>query len=488
MKQKKLLAFVLAMICLSMIFQGVNVCAAEKSEGVTYYVSSSEGDDSNDGLSEKTPIKSIERVSKLKLTAGDRLLFKTDDVWYGTITLDLSKGSKENPILISSYGEGSKQPSLRYYTGYVLEDSAENVLVLQNTNGVEIKNLDIGWANAGIRMEYNTRGNEYVRIEDCHFHNIHGTTQKSGLKELAFSSGIYTVSVDMDTNTYVAEGYPVKDVYINRCTSYDGGSLTGYTSEINGLYITECIAQNNGYYGCVVTASGGYIDRCVFDNNGTRPMPVGSCGIMFGTEGGFTVKNSIISNQQRQGTDPDGCGIDFEWKCKDIVVENVLFEGNAGVSVMFFTSGNEGDLGENIGTNYDITIKDCKFVNNNTNIGNIGGYEIYSVNAGADRCVIKDCEYVIDYTTETETVDWYLGVGESNIDFEDVTQVETIDETYDPLIGDSDTSIQSGQGQGGLPSYVWLALGIIEGLILIGIVFGVRKIVNKQKGEEKNEA
>ena len=155
---------------------------------------------------------------------------------------------------------------------------------------------------------------------------------------------------------------------------------------------------------------------------------------------------------------------------------------------MFFTSGNAGNLGENIGTNYDITMKNCKFVNNNTNIGNIGGYEIYSVNAGADRCVIKDCEYVIDYTTETETVDWYLGVGESNIEFENITQVEAIDESYNPLAGEADEFLRTSQEKGGLPSYVWLIFGIVEGLILIGIVPLIRRIINKQKGGGKNEA
>ena len=60
------------------------------------YVSSSEGDDNNDGLTSEAPVKTIAQGSKLSET----LLLKCGDVFYETIKITRSK--------ISSYGKGKK--------------------------------------------------------------------------------------------------------------------------------------------------------------------------------------------------------------------------------------------------------------------------------------------------------------------------------------------------------------------------------------------
>ena len=474
-------------VLFALLFCTFNTDSVYAKSGQTYYVSESRGDDNNDGLSAEHPFKTIERVSELKLAAGDSVLFRRDDVWYGTLTLDMSNGSKENPIKLSAYGEG-KTPSLRYYTGYVVEGCAENVMVLMNPNGVEITDLDIGYANAGIRLEYTKTGNQYVKIDNCHFHDIYGTTQATHLpqKVLPFSSSIYTItSEELDATNYQEKGeYPLTEMYITNCTAYDAGSLTGYLGAVSDVVMRNCIAEKNGYYGCVMATSNALVENCVFDNNGTRPMPVGSCGIMLsGTN--ITIRNSIISNQQRQGEDPDGCGIDLEWKCKKVTIENVLFEGNAGVGVMFFTSGQGGGLGENKGTNYDSVIRNCKFVNNNTNIGNIGGFEIYSVNAGADNCVVENNEFVIDYNTECETVQFELCDGENNITFNNNVQVDSIDKNYNPL----SLSEQSGVAQRiqGAPSYLWILLGVAVGVLVLVIIMQFKSIKKRREGETTYE-
>ena len=44
--------------------------------GTTYYVSSSDGDDDNTGLSHETPFETIGKVNSLDLQPGDSVLFK----------------------------------------------------------------------------------------------------------------------------------------------------------------------------------------------------------------------------------------------------------------------------------------------------------------------------------------------------------------------------------------------------------------------------
>lgn len=410
-------------LCLCYPTEG-KVSAAEEAKGTVYYFSSTDGNDANDGLSPETPFYSLKKAEELSLKGGDSLLLKRGDTWYGSVTLELNKGSKEEPIKISAYGDTeADKPDLRFYTGSVTEAATENVLIIRNANGVEISEISVGYGNSGIRFEYDTLNNRYVRITDCYFHDIYGVTQKNAFAEMAFSAAMYWVYAGKE-NYKLSDQYPVSDVYIDKCIAYDAGSLTGYTSGVKNLYMTECQATYNGYYGTVITAMGGYIDKCVFDNNGSRSMLVGSAGIMISADN-FTIKNSIISNQQRQDDDPDGCGIDFEWLNKNVTVDNCLISGNAGVGVMFFTSGIGGNLGTNRGTNYGCIIKNCKFSKNNTNKGNIGGYDIYAVNGACGDCAVKNNQYVPNRLAD----DWILGIpiSYSYTEFSNISDVATID-------------------------------------------------------------
>ena len=67
------------------------------SSGRIYYVSSN-GNDNNDGLTPSTALKSLSRVSKLTLEAGDSVLFKKGDIFEGTLSFTNLIGKTDNPI------------------------------------------------------------------------------------------------------------------------------------------------------------------------------------------------------------------------------------------------------------------------------------------------------------------------------------------------------------------------------------------------------
>ena len=69
-----------------------------------YYVSSSSGNDTNDGLTPERAFKTLKRVSEEKLSPGDSLLLKAGDVWIQETLLPDGSGKPEDPIVISSYG------------------------------------------------------------------------------------------------------------------------------------------------------------------------------------------------------------------------------------------------------------------------------------------------------------------------------------------------------------------------------------------------
>ncbi len=54
----------------------------------TYYVSSSDGSDSNTGKSSSSPWKNLSKVNSTKFYPGDKILFKKGDSWMGAMGFD----------------------------------------------------------------------------------------------------------------------------------------------------------------------------------------------------------------------------------------------------------------------------------------------------------------------------------------------------------------------------------------------------------------
>lgn len=82
--------------------------AGASYSGTAYYVSSSEGDDDNDGLSPEKPFKTLDRVhsqayvNNNPLKSGDAVFFKRGDVWRGETYICVEG------VVYSAYGVGDK--------------------------------------------------------------------------------------------------------------------------------------------------------------------------------------------------------------------------------------------------------------------------------------------------------------------------------------------------------------------------------------------
>lgn len=75
----------------------------------TYYVASSDGNDSNSGTSQNLPWQSIEKLNSTSFSPGDQILMKRGDVWQSSVSLSIkSSGTENNRIVIGAYGTGSK--------------------------------------------------------------------------------------------------------------------------------------------------------------------------------------------------------------------------------------------------------------------------------------------------------------------------------------------------------------------------------------------
>lgn len=105
-----------------------------------YYVSSSDGNDKNNGSKEK-PFKSLIKISKVKLKPGDQVLFKRGDVFKGHFVVNGSGNAKQQ-IVISSYGEGA----LPILTGAVGEERGgdfQEAILVRNNDHITFENIEI---------------------------------------------------------------------------------------------------------------------------------------------------------------------------------------------------------------------------------------------------------------------------------------------------------------------------------------------------------
>ena len=104
------------------------------SKAQVYYVSSSQGSDMNNGLSNQTPFQSLEKLNSMQFDAGDTIYFKSGDYWEGMFWLSGS-GSLNQPIVIDIYG-GSNRAIINGF-GY------QSSILIFNDQHIHINNLEL---------------------------------------------------------------------------------------------------------------------------------------------------------------------------------------------------------------------------------------------------------------------------------------------------------------------------------------------------------
>ena len=95
----------------------------------TYYLSSTSGNDSNDGLSPEKAWQHLSKIyfksfSKDTFQPGDSILLKRGDQWDGQIRVQ-GNGTAGKPITLGAYGEGPKPLIYGDNQGARREDPAE---------------------------------------------------------------------------------------------------------------------------------------------------------------------------------------------------------------------------------------------------------------------------------------------------------------------------------------------------------------------------
>ena len=130
----------------------------------TVYIDSANGNDKNDGLTEKTALKSLYAASKKLYAPGSKILLKSGCEFAGSLKV-IGTGTKGNTLTISSYGKGAK-PVINARGGSAVEVYGEYITI----TGIKITNKN---GEKGIEISSNKNGaTRNINITKCDFEDI----------------------------------------------------------------------------------------------------------------------------------------------------------------------------------------------------------------------------------------------------------------------------------------------------------------------------
>jgi hypothetical protein len=266
------------------------------------YVSSSEGDDANDGLSPETPIQTIAKgVWMLRDGYPDWLMLKAGDIWNEGIRAwgNTHGRSESEPIVLTSYGEGPR-PKLLTANEEVFKRAGSNPIVRHIAFvGLHFKpdkrdpsdpNFVLGEERYPGGWTWLGPGGD-VLIEDC--------------------------VIEKYKDNIIIQGGP-SGIKIRRNIIIDawgkGSHAQGiFAKDVNGLLIEENIFDHNGYHDLVDGA-----DRTIFSHN------------MYLTHGNedVTVRGNVSSRAAAHGLQLRSGGL-----CEDnLFIRNGLAMYNRGTT------------------------------------------------------------------------------------------------------------------------------------------------------------
>ena len=196
----------------------------------TYYVSSSIGSDTNNGLNEWSPYKSIDKINSMSFAQGDSILFKSGDYWEGMFWIKGS-GTVELPIVVDRYG-GLEQPVINGY-GF------QSCLLIYNDEHIQINNLEL--FNEASHLDLN--GN-IKRLEGFNgLSNLWGSGQnvRFGVKIVADSQSLQNFKL---SNLYIHNIYPTPTNEANIYKGY-GIKLETLSTTPNNIESGSCSLFNS---------------------------------------------------------------------------------------------------------------------------------------------------------------------------------------------------------------------------------------------------
>ncbi|MDR6570056.1 right-handed parallel beta-helix repeat-containing protein [Chitinophaga ginsengisegetis] len=306
----------------------------------TYYIDALTGKDTNNGLSEQQPWRSLQQVNNHVFEPGDQIRFRAGRIYEGQLKPQGS-GHAQQLITIDQYGDGYKP---RIQGNGVMPAT----LYLLNAEGWEIRNLDISNYGADVKAhragvqvqlsDYGIASNIYLKNIDVH--DVNGSLVKNdgGGAGIIFSNGGRHTRSKFDSIL-------VADCTIKRCQR-NGILVNGNWSRTDWFPNEHVVIRGNlieGVPGDGIVPTG--CDGVLVEHNIMRDCP----RLLPDTESAagiwpWSCDNALIQyNEVSDHKAPwDGQGFDSDWNCNNTVIQYNYSHDNDGGFVLVCNDGSAG--------------------------------------------------------------------------------------------------------------------------------------------------
>jgi hypothetical protein len=323
---------------LKLLFLCVVVSFAVHAQNRTYYISESHGSDLAIGTSPDKAWRSLAKVNEVTFLPGDKLLFKSGDVWHGQFE-PKGSGTASRPIRIDRFGKGPKPR---------LEGGGHKLFTvrLNNNQYVQLCNLEI--TNTGVQVQAKRVG-VWVRawdMGDCHgilldgleIHDVNGSLVK---KEGAGSAIFWENGGETVKSRFI--GLTIQNCHLYQ-TQRNGITASGYARRDQWYPSLNVLIRNNvleGIPGDGIVPIG--TDGCVIEHNLLRDspdiLPFGdaAAGIWPWSADNTLIRFNEVSGQKAKW---DGQGFDSDYNCSNTVIEYNYSHDNYGGFLLICNEGN----------------------------------------------------------------------------------------------------------------------------------------------------
>lgn len=298
------------------------------------FVSSSLGDDSNDGLSPERPKRTIDNARRtVRNGRPDWVLLRRGDTWVEEFRWSGNGRSLEEPMVVGAYGDGTARPVVQAPSGkngFFIGTTSLRFLAI---TGIEFRAPAAGSGHSGIRIVADT--GEGLLIEGC---LISGFKDNFSLISDRGRGGFDTVQIR-------------RNVVVDSAAPFGGHSQGLFADALDNLVIEENVFDHNGW------RADGTVSPTIFNHNvylqstcgpavvrgniiasgashGLQMRPGGTAEdnlfvrnalAMFTSREDSTIRrNVVLEGRDLDATNPRGFGIEIKPIVAGVVEQNIV--------------------------------------------------------------------------------------------------------------------------------------------------------------------
>lgn len=330
---KKILSVLMSVVMLFSVI-AVSMPAAFAEEAVCYYVDSVGGDDITGEGTLENPWKTIAPLGNVPIVAGVSILFKCGGVYECAATLTTS-GTKENPIVISSYGEGEKP--------LLTTNEATEVLRLFDCSYITVSNLEITAPNGGgIWIDTLNETSYGITIDNVEFHDIQNYHLPA--RDNASAGAAAARCCIMVKGLPARSRYAVNDLTITNCEMYDCGNGINVWGSWNESQTPWCETEEEID---PVYNTGLLVKGCYFHDMDSEAIIVGMC------DGALVTHCRSINCCQGSGVDENGEPTYF--------TAAMWFWGSENSTIQYCEIAGQKNFGDGMSVDFDSHTNNCTY-------------------------------------------------------------------------------------------------------------------------------